>query len=112
MNRRTIRVQDDHGRTQHNWRALDSLAGEDLAGFHIMDGVTGNPPTGRPRLPDALLTPEGKRKREYRDHRKATLTPFEGRSSTPQDWRREDAERAAATARVEAWKAQRDKRTR
>ena len=104
MNRRTIRVSDDQGRTQHNWRPLDPMANEDMSGFHVLDGVTGNPP-GPARKPDDQVTAGALRSRRFREHGPRLMTPFSGRTSTPKDWQRERIEREEALARVAAQKA-------
>ena len=106
MNRRTIRVSDDQGHTQDNWRAMEgpALNPEDLSGFHVVEGATGEP-MGRPRLPEDQLGESAKRMRRFREHGPRLLTPFSGKTSTPKDWQRERIEREEALARVAAQKA-------
>lgn len=106
MNRRTIRVSDDNGESQDNWRALDGppMNPEDWAGMSIEHGATGEAP-GRPRLPDDQIAESTKRVRRFREHGPRLLTPFEGHTSTPKDWARERIEREEALARVAAHKA-------
>ncbi len=102
-NRKTIRVSDDQGRTQDNWRTIDGPEISDWGGYNITEGATGNP-VGRPKMPDDQVGASALRMRRFREHGPKLMTPFEGRTSTPTDWARERIEREEAAERHKARK--------